>query len=325
MKIKIECLTKDGLQLRECLSEDVVSEYAEAMRNGAVFPPVTAFFDGKKTYLADGFHRVEAAQRAGFREIDADVRKGDYFAAEAFACGANSVTPRSAETKKRCVLRLWEHRKEHFGKDDPSDREIANLSKLPRSTVKTIISELANVGQLILPKTVTGIDGKTRARALPTRPPTRQMTQKIIYTPPVRTLPNRATSDAEQDSPKVKRGYHIGTDGKTHADGVILDRFGVEIPERIRTAFSSEFLNGVISQLQAARTMLKRAQDDKDICVAAVSQRAGLEMENAYHELKAAKPFCVCRMCQGQGCAACKETGFQTEDQFNRNPPEMNP
>ena len=147
---------------------------------------------------------------------------------------------------------------------------------------------------------------------------------------PVRPLPNRVKDDVEQDTPPpptrpVKKGYHIGPDGKQHADGVILDQFGVEIPERIRTAFTSETLGEIVSTLQRARTMLAQAIRSKDPSVAAVAQRAGLEMENAYHELKAAKPYCVCRMCQGQGCDACRETGFQTEDQFKRNPPEFNP
>ena len=55
----------------------------------------------------------------------------------------------------------------------------------------------------------------------------------------------------------------------------------------------------------------------------AIAQRVTVELENAYHELKAALPFCVCRMCQGQGCTACSSTGYQTRDQYNRNPPEF--
>ena len=322
MTLNISILKKDGLQLREALSEDVVAEYAEAMRNGAKFPPVTVFCDPKTQdyYLADGFHRVEAAQRAGRISVEAEQRIGDYWAAEAYACGANASAPRSAETKRRCVVRLWEHRNQHFGKNDPSEREIANLAHISRSYVHNIISALATSGQCVLPKTVTGKNGVTRARPMP----------PVRLVAPVRPLPNRVNDDAEQDTPPpptrpVKKGYHIGPDGKQHAGGVALDQFGVEIPERIRTAFTSETLGEIVSTLQRARTMLAQAIRSKDPSVAAVAQRAGLEMENAYHELKAAKPYCVCRMCQGQGCDACRETGFQTEDQFKRNPPEFNP
>ena len=313
MKIAISQLKKDGLQLRECLSEDVVAEYAEAMRNGAVFPPVTVFKDPKKPiwYLADGFHRVESALRAGKTTIEAEQRIGDYYAAEAYACGANASAPRSSETKKRCVMRLWEHRKQHFGKNDPSEREIANLAHISRTYVHNVISALATSGQCVLPKTVTGKNGVTRTRPMP---PVRPVA-------PVRPAPSRPAP--VRPAPPVKKGYHIGADGKQHADGVSLDRFNVEIPDRIAAAFSSTVLDDIVSDLQRARTALNRAVEAKDPAVAGVSQRAKIEMTNAYHELKAAKPFCVCRMCQGQGCDACRDTGFQTEDQYNRNPPEF--
>ena len=32
------------------------------MEEGAIFPPVTVFFDGEHFWLADGFHRVQAAE-----------------------------------------------------------------------------------------------------------------------------------------------------------------------------------------------------------------------------------------------------------------------
>lgn len=314
MTINIAILKKDGLQLREALSEDTVAEYAEAMRNGAKFPPVIVFFDQKtrEYYLADGFHRVEAAQRAGLTGIEAEQRIGDYYAAEAYACGANSVLPRSSETKKRCVMRLWEHREAHFGKKDPSDREIANLAKLPRSTVKTIISQLARVGQLQRPPTVTGKDGVTRTIPTRTAPPVRPL-------PPSRP-PVKLTPPVPQ--PPVKKGYHVGTDGKTHADGVLLDRFHVEIPERLASAFNDSRLNDWARTVSAVKCAVQQAREAGDP-IAAKLQRCEIELGNAYHELKAAAPFCICRMCQGQGCQACADTGFQTEDQYNRNPSEF--
>jgi len=63
-KIKIE-----GTQSRVQINESTVSEYAEAIQNGAQFPPVTVFFDGTNFWLADGFHRLLAHKRAGKPEI----------------------------------------------------------------------------------------------------------------------------------------------------------------------------------------------------------------------------------------------------------------
>lgn len=69
--------TNDQLQARRYgLESTVVFEYAELMKAGHVFPPITVFFDGTKFWLADGFHRVEAARDVGAKEIAADVHEG---------------------------------------------------------------------------------------------------------------------------------------------------------------------------------------------------------------------------------------------------------
>jgi hypothetical protein len=50
-------------QARERLDRQVVADYAEAMTEGATFPPVVLFFDGDEGfYIGDGFHRIHAAQ-----------------------------------------------------------------------------------------------------------------------------------------------------------------------------------------------------------------------------------------------------------------------
>lgn len=56
-----------GTQSRATLNDQVVSEYAEAIKGGATFPPIVVFYDGKKHWLADGFHRFHAYQKAGRR------------------------------------------------------------------------------------------------------------------------------------------------------------------------------------------------------------------------------------------------------------------
>jgi ParB-like chromosome segregation protein Spo0J len=47
------------------------------MAAGAKFPPVVVFHGGRKYWLADGFHRVDAAEAAGLDKILAEVRKGE--------------------------------------------------------------------------------------------------------------------------------------------------------------------------------------------------------------------------------------------------------
>lgn len=97
------------LQTREIVYDTlVVADYAEAMRDGAVFPPVTVFFDGTIYWLADGFHRWAAAQQAGFPTLEADVRKGSKRDAILFAVGANADNGlrRTNGDKRKAVEKL---------------------------------------------------------------------------------------------------------------------------------------------------------------------------------------------------------------------------
>lgn len=312
--IKIKNLDRNGLQTRAALDEATVADYTEAMNNGAEFPPVTVFRDRDGTYrLADGFQRVEAKTRTakygkpGFDTVKATIMPGGYVDALKFALGANAIhgLRRTNADKRHALEMAWENRKALFG-GEPSN---ALLAKMCGVSDRTVVSFRAEKPAPVRPAP------PSRKAAAKTPPPP---VKRVGVDGRVRNIPAPV-----RPAPPVKKGYHIGADGKQHADGVKLDRFNVEIPDRIAAAFSSTVLDDIVSDLQRARTALNRAVEAKDPAVAGVSQRAKIEMTNAYHELKAAKPFCVCRMCQGQGCDACRDTGFQTEDQYNRNPPEF--
>ena len=112
-----------------------------------------------------------------------------------------------------------------------------------------------------------------------------------------------------------------------HAAGVATDRFGVEIPQEIREAFRAETTRDVIeSHLRHAANLLKNAMDEKDPSVAQFRQADLIDLQNAVRTAKFTKPYCVCRICQGNGrgsCSACHETGFQTQAQYENNPKEF--
>jgi hypothetical protein len=80
-----------GTQVRVSISEQVVADYAEAMTDGADFPPVVLFHDGNRYYMGDGFHRGLAAKRIDARDIPADVRVGTATDALWYALGANKA------------------------------------------------------------------------------------------------------------------------------------------------------------------------------------------------------------------------------------------
>lgn len=78
-----------GTQSRAAISEDTVSDYAEAMQAGDQFPPITVFHDGVDYYLADGFHRLHAAKRLHKASIQADVKTGTLRDAILYSLRAN--------------------------------------------------------------------------------------------------------------------------------------------------------------------------------------------------------------------------------------------
>jgi hypothetical protein len=123
----------DSIQARLQTREDVVDDYAEAMRNGAVFPPLTVYLERDTYLLADGLHRYRAAERAGQTNFRCEVRRGGLRDAILFAAGANAThgCPRSKKDKRRAVLKLLN--------DDEwrrwADREIARLCNVSHQLV----------------------------------------------------------------------------------------------------------------------------------------------------------------------------------------------
>lgn len=109
MDLSINVIRLDGgTHARVTLDDETIDEYAEAMQDGATFPPVVVFHDGADYWLADGFLRVHAAMRLEQLTIQADVRPGSRREAILFAVGANAAhgLRRSNADKRRAVSLL---------------------------------------------------------------------------------------------------------------------------------------------------------------------------------------------------------------------------
>ena len=104
---------------------------------------------------------------------------------------------------------------------------------------------------------------------------------------------------------------------------VPVDRYGTEIPVEINDAFDGGVLADILSCISKARCALRKGFEDKLPQFAAVRQDALVNLNNAYNFVNAAEPHCVCRMCQGTGCKACHGRGWQTEEEYKRNPKEF--
>lgn len=109
MKLKLKDIRLDGgTQPREFINQTVVDEYAEEMVESDNFPPMVVFNDGANFWLADGFHRWHANKKAGFVEVECDVRQGTKRDAVLFSVGANAVhgLRRTNEDKRKAILTL---------------------------------------------------------------------------------------------------------------------------------------------------------------------------------------------------------------------------
>jgi hypothetical protein len=105
--MKIDNIRIDGgTQMRAKMSDETVKGYADALKDGDIFPPVVVFFDGKDNWLADGFNRYFANKMIGRKEIDAEVKRGNVLDAKLYACGANAThgQPRTIADKRNAVL-----------------------------------------------------------------------------------------------------------------------------------------------------------------------------------------------------------------------------
>lgn len=122
--INIKSIRIDGgTQSRAEIHGDTVAEYAEAVKNGANFPPVVVFFDGVDYWLGDGFHRYHGFTQAGKASIPAEVRDGSQRDAVLFSLGANAThgLKRTNADKRKAVEVALAHTE--FGQW--SDRQLA--------------------------------------------------------------------------------------------------------------------------------------------------------------------------------------------------------
>src|SRR4051812_23026118 len=93
--LSLNAITVDlALQSRTKTILEYQREFSEAMLRGDTFPSIVVFFDGKKYWLADGFHRYGAAKQAAkmnpkLSGIRAEVRPGTRRDATIFSAGAN--------------------------------------------------------------------------------------------------------------------------------------------------------------------------------------------------------------------------------------------
>ncbi len=158
--VPLSAIVNDGgTQMRAGMNAEKVKEYEEVIAevDAWPFPPLVVFHDGAKYWLADGFHRLNAAHRSGkFAELPAEIKAGTRRDAVLYAAGANAThgLPRTNDDKRRAVKTLMED--EEWAKW--SDREIARRCAVSPMFVGNLRKELTING--LQSTTRTGADGR---------------------------------------------------------------------------------------------------------------------------------------------------------------------
>jgi hypothetical protein len=315
-----------GTQIRSGLDEATVSAYAEALKGGAQFPPVTVFYDGHQHVLADGFHTTEATLRNGETRIAAAVHKGGVRDALLYACGANAMhgLQRTNADKRRAVETLL------------ADPEWAKWSTRKLAAAAGVSHEFV--------RQVSTVDSRPGAKA-------RNDSNGTARQTPIEARAEGDHKGQPVASERVSAGGDEGAGGiRTFPDGVAgppapdepipyrltappleMDLLGLELTEMVRANWSRleaalVAFDGHLHQAQAALTEY-------------ISQYSTGELEplrKETHDLaararKAYRPKSVCLYCKDPNnehlrranCNGCRERGWLSEEQLGAVPREL--
>jgi hypothetical protein len=320
--LALEQIETEGLQTRVQINHDILREYAEAeTERGAVFPPVTVFSDGQKYWLADGFHRVAMARQQGKKKVSAEVHDGGFVEALTWALSANAEhgLRRSNADKGNAVKIAYKNRLLLGLGEVPTANAVAKLVGVSNHCAEI---HLGNFPTWRDATARTGADGKTYS--LPPPPTRRPVTQvpdsqpepategaPLLPPPPIRnTLPPPPVRAPQTPPPPVRT---VPAD-----DPAMTDGRGVPIPPELAEIWNRRKEVADLARLIGqARTAVKASQAGNDPLWAELNHSsAQAHLDRAYAEIAAAMPWCVCPMCRGIGCRACKGRGLLGEARF---------
>ncbi len=195
-------------QSRVHIDPSVVAEYVERMSwdeargravdpEGAPWPAVTVYTRGETLWVADGFHRVEAAKTLGFAGIQCRVLEGDRRDAIQYSLSANARhgLRRTREDKRRAVRRALS--------DDTwrtwTDARVAELCSVSRSLVGSTRERLEREGTIPGEVALYSADGREfeREPATASTPPSNVRRAPARRAPAPKTPPTTSLETTE--------------------------------------------------------------------------------------------------------------------------------
>jgi hypothetical protein len=267
-KIRIDC----GTQARAALNEETVAEYAEAILAGALFPPVTVFFDGSTYYLADGFHRYMATKTAGSPGIDANVINGTLREAILHSLSVNhdhGLRRTNADKRKAVITMLQD-----FEWADWSDREIAKWCRVGHQLVGQIRKEFGSTPDKV--KFERG--GKVVEMGKQIKPKKDELSESHVDDHP----------DAKNETDEEKEQLFEAVDILKAENQALTDRLAVVSvsPEQAEREMAQSLIADLRAQIRLLEVELKSVKQSRDTYQA---EKAELMKQNAMLQRKLKK------------------------------------
>lgn len=288
-----------GTQPRANIDESVVAEYAAAIEAGAAFPPLTVVFDGKKHWLADGFHRILALERLNRTHAECVVKKGTLDDAKWLAAGANvSHGLRRTNADKRAAVLMALATEKGKGASDSA------IAKWCGVTDKLVA------------------DCRPKAGVPNPRAQTRNFRETALK--PLQRKDRDFQPETEKDPGEVPMGDEPEPASTPPQASVPdpLDENGKKLPDKLQAIWKRRGeITRLMSLISSMKAEVSHAAEDKDPLYKDLNLSAfQAAAQNVYRDLRACVPYAVCPYCNAKGCRACHDQGWVGEFVWKASP-----
>jgi hypothetical protein len=263
-------------------------------------------------WMTRGFHRGEAAVRAGKKTLECEVRNGEWADAVMDSVTSNidhGLKRTTADKRRGIVMALAVHA-------DWSDRKIAEELSVSHATVGEIRKENNSSGQIDQTKRLTRSGGlQTPAKLTPPKDP---------------KTPYQHKDDKLPELKGVYRPMFLLNEDKTE---VALDALNNPMPNKIGDIFADTTIREILidqnSVAEAAHAVvssinkLKRKSTFPFLDLVKVEKLINTIRDAQValtDHLRDATPYIVCPKCGGSQCRTCKSIGYLSRGVYNANP-----
>lgn len=301
-EIDINKVCLDGeTQSRVKLSEDTIDEYADAMTEGAEFPPIEVWYDGEVYWPSDGFHRWRGAKKAGFGTVLAIVHSGTKEDAQWASYAANQLhgLRRTNADKRRAVASAILH---STGRG-MTDHAIAEHCGVSQPFVSKCRVELMSGDNGYQVRTRTGRDGKQYPAGK-----LRQTTEPEKWD----ASESNEIRNEEPDWSATDDDEPVFTDDDwTEAETQESRLKAAKAPYLRSLKLLKDFHESIVGIIES---------DDPGCAWLDERSRGGwkFDVDKLAGQIRLVMPEVACPRCEAKGCETCRESGFVSRRLVNR-------